>query len=103
MSLLLVIMVLAFIFSAVRPGEHASSVHLVALPIAFVDSLVRPLVLSAAVDVVVDKIAFVGRFVSPEELSVAIFLALLVGPLVLGAIWPLLIAFTMLLVVLPVA
>lgn len=58
--LLFVVEVVAFVSSAIGPGEHAFSVHLVIGPLAVEHASISPRVGALPVDVVVDEVAAVA-------------------------------------------
>jgi hypothetical protein len=98
----LIVEVVAFIPSPVRPSKRTLPMHFVWQPLTDVKPPIRPAVLPCAVDLVIVEPALVDAAVLPSELADPLFLPLVVLAFVSRAIWPGLDTLSMLLVVNPV-
>lgn len=102
-AMFLIILVFAYVFAAVTPREHSSSLHPVINPISLEDTAVGPDVLANTVNIVLLEIAIVSALIAPNELSFAMFHTFHVFSRVLSAVRPLFDSLSMLLVVEPLA
>lgn len=102
-TVLLIILIFAYVPTAVTPREYSSSLHSVINPISLENTAVSPNVFADSVNVVLLEIAVVRALVTPNELAFAVFHALDVFSGILGTIWPLFDSLSVLLVVEPLA
>jgi len=102
-SVLFIVNVLAFIFSAVGPLIVTLSMHIILFPVAFVHSSVFPGVYSISSNLVLLPVAFELAVIGPRINSVAVLHAVLVLADVLGPVHPGLLALALLHIVDPLA
>jgi hypothetical protein len=72
-TFLLVMDIVSFVHSTIRPCEYSFSVHFVLLPQSFELSLVFPDVCAVSGYVIVDEVALILGPVRPVELAVSVF------------------------------
>ena len=77
-AMLLIIFVIADVFTAVTPSEHTLAFHSVVNPVTVKDATVGPDILAAPVNIVIVKGAFIRALVSPHKFTFAVLFAFLV-------------------------
>ena len=102
-ALFLVIAVISFIATTVRPRENSITMHLVMLPGPLIEAPISPLVDALPVYIVVLKVACVSRTICPSESAFALFPPIYVVTLEASPIRPDFPAIAMLFVFSPVA
>lgn len=63
LTMLLIVLIAAYIATTITPCESALTFHLVVDPLPAVDSAVGPSVLAFPVDVVLEEVTFVGALI----------------------------------------
>jgi len=77
--------------------------HFVFLPLSLVHLAIWPSVLSETRNLIVPELPSVSAGICESETAIPMLLSIFVGSFVLGAIWPLLNSFSMLLILVPVS
>ena len=103
LAVFLVLRVVAFKATTVRPFVHTSSIHLVFLPLTHVFATIRPCVDAMPLDLVVHEVSLISGAVLPVELAVAVLLPVSILTNELRTVWPVLLPLPILLVTLPIA
>jgi hypothetical protein len=100
---LLIVFVLSFVDSAIRPSVDSFAVEFVFFPFTFVDSTIRPFILSFAFDIIIYPVTNINRLICPVISSLPPFSTVFEHSIVFGTIFKFLFARAVLHVIFPKA